>query len=445
MHNQIKLSIIISIIFIILFSNQVVYGARSNINNNEKLIYTQTNGQSGEIRPDEECLIDCDDIVTGQIKDGIPSINNPVFVGPEDPGAPDDDNEVIIGVYLDGNARAYPYSILNWHEIVNDKIGDQHFSVTYCPLTGSGILYHTEVIDNSELGTSGKLYENNLVFYDRISDSYWSQMLNQAIKGDKMGDRLNYSTAIETKWGTWKNLYPNTKVLSNEETGYSRQYDRYPYGNYLSDNSIYFRTTYNPDIPPYNLYHPKALTTILNIDNSVKLLPFDELEKTQVLNHDFQNQSLITIFNPDSRLSVTFSSVLTDGTQLKFSPAMTSNQNITETLGLPVFQDNLGTLWNFNGLSISGASMHRKLIQVPTYNAFWFAASTFFHNASIFANAELIQFDNYSIYVEKSSYVFSVDPKVQEEGFLDYPKIYFLVIPILLILYIRKKQKLVGR
>ncbi|MHA1970009.1 MAG: DUF3179 domain-containing (seleno)protein [Candidatus Hodarchaeales archaeon] len=140
-----------------------------------------------------ECLVPCGDIVSGgPPKDGIAAIETPIFIS-----ANEFENEFtaayldkifVLGLLVNGEPRAYPRDILNWHEIVNDDSHGNAFSVTFCPLTGSGILYNTTSISGSTLGTTGQLYENNLVFYDRISNTYWSQMLGLAITGEKMGD-----------------------------------------------------------------------------------------------------------------------------------------------------------------------------------------------------------------------------------------------------------------
>ncbi len=386
--------------------------------------------QLNQINPDQDdCFVPCNQIYSGQVKDGIPSIDNPTFISPED--STTHPREKVIGIVVGGEARAYPYDILNWHEIVNDVFDGVHVSVTYCPLTGSGILYHTEALNNAELGTSGFLYENNLVFYDRVTDTQFSQMGNVGIRGEQVGVEVSYSAAVETTWEAWQKLHPETVILS-EETGIERDYDRYPYGTYKSDRSIYFPSTFNQDVAPYNLYHEKTLTQILQIDEEVLLLPFPELEKLPILNHQFNNHDLLTLYEPDEALSLTYSATINDET-LEFNPYDDSSSSLTSdlTLGLPLVIDNTNTIWNYNGLAISGPLEGEQLTLIATYNAFWFAASTFNYDAKI------LGIDGDQIVTES----YDVTPELQEEGFISFSPFFLAGLLVLIIpLYIQRRK-----
>ena len=92
--------------------------------------------------------------------------------------------ELVVGIVIDGHARAYPHKILDWHEIINDKIGNTAFAITYCPLTGTALGWDRTVNGTeTTFGVSGLLYNTNLIPYDRLTGSYWSQMLSKSIRG----------------------------------------------------------------------------------------------------------------------------------------------------------------------------------------------------------------------------------------------------------------------
>ena len=127
----------------------------------------------------------------GPPKDGIPSVDNPVFVNAEDANFMSD-SDTVIGLDINGETKAYPLFILVWHEIVNDIVSDTPVSVTYCPLCYTNQVFE-RIIDGKtvEFGTSGKLYNSNLLMYDRLTESYWSQALGMAVKGELTGYELD--------------------------------------------------------------------------------------------------------------------------------------------------------------------------------------------------------------------------------------------------------------
>ena len=176
-----------------------------------------------------------DNIRTGAAKDGIPSIDDPVFQDADAADAFLDDNDRIIGVYINGEARAYPQRILVWHEIVNDTVGGEPLSVTYCPLTGTGLGFHRNGV---EFGVSGKLLNNNLVMYDRSTESRYPQILAAGISGPMAGEGLREFRTVFTEWGRWKKRHPDTRVLSTD-TGIMRNYQQDPYGDYNPISGYY--------------------------------------------------------------------------------------------------------------------------------------------------------------------------------------------------------------
>jgi hypothetical protein len=175
-----------------------------------------------------------DAIVSGGVpKDGIPSIDNPVFITADEARLGEDD--VVFGVANNGTAKAYPQDILVHHEIVNDQINGNNVSVTYYPLTGTAMGFHR---DNTTLGVSGKLVNSNLIIYDRATNSYFPQIMGEAISGERKGNQLDQFRVVWTTWKEWKQQHPTTKVLS-DDTGFLRDYESDPYGSYAPRNGYY--------------------------------------------------------------------------------------------------------------------------------------------------------------------------------------------------------------
>lgn len=175
----------------------------------------------------------------GPPKDGIPSIDEAKFVSVQDADFLKDD-EPGLAVEIDNTARFYPFQILVWHEIVNDTIGGKRVLVTYCPLCLSGIVFDPVVKgERVEFGTSGKLWNSNLVMYDRKTDSLWSQILGEAVVGEMTGTKLAVLPSDMIRFGDFRKKHPAGEVLSRD-TGATRFYGRDPYGDYYTTPGTYF-------------------------------------------------------------------------------------------------------------------------------------------------------------------------------------------------------------
>jgi len=214
----------------------------------------------------------------GPGKDGIPAIDNPAFVSASkasfleesDPG---------LGLTVNGESRFYPYRILVWHEIVNDTIAGEPVLVTYCPLCATGIVFERRVEGKAqEFGVSGRLWQSNLLMYNRAgqeaNESLWSQVLGEAVLGVNTGTKLPIVRSDIVRFGDWKSAHPSTTVLS-ENTGAARDYGRDPYGSYYTSESVSFGATFND-----TRLHPKALVHGIEIDGRYKAYHDDVLVGT---------------------------------------------------------------------------------------------------------------------------------------------------------------------
>lgn len=205
----------------------------------------------------------------GPPKDGIPPIDDPNFLSVKDANEFLKDEETGTGLCIGNDCRFYPYQILVWHEIVNDTVGSQPVLVTYCPLCLTGIVFERKLENQVvEFGTSGRLWKSNLVMYNRTDDpkkeSLWSQVLGEAIVGEFTGTQLKILPSDVIRYGGWKKLHPNTKVLS-KDTGTIRSYGYDPYGGYYTSNDVSFGASFND-----SRLHPKEFVLGIRINGKYK-------------------------------------------------------------------------------------------------------------------------------------------------------------------------------
>ena len=146
----------------------------------------------------------------GPPRDGIPAISDPKMIDAIEADYLADKDRVV-GLTLNGESRAYPIAILNWHEIVNDEIGNKRFAVTYCPLCGTAVVFDSSIDGKrTDFGVSGLLYNSDVLLYDRDTESLWSQIMSQSVSGVHVGKPLTRIPISHTSWGDWRNKNPNS-------------------------------------------------------------------------------------------------------------------------------------------------------------------------------------------------------------------------------------------
>lgn len=223
----------------------------------------------------EAAAIPVDEILHGgPPRDGIPALDAPKTVSAA--GAMLRAHERVIGLEVAGEARAYPLSILVYHELVNDTLGGMPVLVSYCPLCGTGVVFDRRLDGRVlQFGVSGLLYKSDLLMFDRESDSLWSQIAARAVTGPRSGARLRIVPSRMARWSDWLEDHPNTTVLSRR-TGHRRPYrsGSSPYGNY--DNST--RILFPVDVDQRR--HPKMPTLGLRFPNgTARAYPAEELAR----------------------------------------------------------------------------------------------------------------------------------------------------------------------
>lgn len=227
-----------------------------------------------------------DEILSGGPgKDGIPALTDPKFVPVN--GAKLKDEDLGIFVRLGGEERYYPFSIMVWHEIVNDTLGGRSIAVTFCPLCGSAIVFDRNVDGKIlDFAVSGFLFESNLLMYDRQTESFWSQVRGEAVVGSYTGTLLERIEMQRLSFGELKNKYPDAQVLS-ENTGYSRDYGLSPYGDYDENEDLYFPVSVDD-----RRFPAKEIMLIVPVEKTWAAFPWESLKKKGKASISVQSKEL---------------------------------------------------------------------------------------------------------------------------------------------------------
>lgn len=295
-------------------------------------------------------------------RDCIPNLTNPPLV---ERGSAElsylDDEDMVVGVKKGDTLIAFPHPVLDWHEVANMS----GYSISYCPLTGSAI----HVVDDRGFGVSGLLYNSNLIMYDKESGSYWPQMFLKAAAGKFRGDDLPLERMIETTWKTWRSLYPGTRALSSK-TGYSRNYQAYPYGSFKTDQSIYF-----PVRTRDSRLHPKERIMGIVAGAGAKAYVVGSMDSVSVIHDRVGNENYVIIGSAVDNFVVAYQ---TDRT-FELSAYDLDNGRI-------VLKDQeTGSEWNIFGEAVSGQLTGEKLGIGKSFVSFWFAWAAFYPETEIWS------------------------------------------------------------
>lgn len=316
---------------------------------------TQT---SGPWLIDENLILD-----GGPGKDGIPAINDPKFSSLNEVNFLSDD-DLILG-YRSGNIiRAYPHPVLDYHEIVNDDIGNESIALTYCPLTGTGIGWDREYNGNkTTFGVSGLLYNSNLMPYDRLTGSTWSQQRLDCVNGERISEKAKLFSFIETTWGSWKTAYPNAQIL-NTDTGVSRDYSRYPYGNYKTNNSnLIFPITKEDD----RLALKERVLGVI-ISDSEKAFDFADESGNILIKDQVAGQDISVISNKTLNYIVAFNGQDFELLEENEFPYIVINSEGTK----------------FDILGFPSDNSKQPLIKPTQFVGYWFSWATFYEDIELY-------------------------------------------------------------
>ena len=221
--------------------------------------------------------IDFEEIISGgPQKDGIPAIDNPQFKAVSvitDLG----DQEPVIALKINEEAKAYPLRILMWHEIANDEIGGVPVTVTYCPLCNAAVVFERRMNGKVlDFGVSGKLRHSDMVMYDRQTESWWQQFVGRGIVGVMTGAELKRLPARVIPFSAFKASYPEGKVLVAANPN-ARRYGENPYMKYdSSENPFLYRGRYDGPGQP--------LSYVVAVGKDAWLL--EDLRRVGVIEHD---------------------------------------------------------------------------------------------------------------------------------------------------------------
>jgi len=321
----------------------------------------------------------------GVMVDGIPALDDPKMIQAEvaDYLTPD---EPVFGIAINGDARAFPLRIMDWHEMANDIIGGLPVSLSYCTLCGAAIAYDGRA-SNGEVytfGSSGLLFRSNKLMYDRQTSTLWNQLTGEPVLGDLVGKDIEFSLlpVVLTSWKEWHDLHPETTVL-DLQTGFLRPYDPgAAYGSYFASDDTMF-----PVWQRSELLDTKAQIYAININGLPKAYPVEILAEEQVINDNIGDTSIVLITNSDNvtvagisrrdRRPVTY----TAGNAVRAYER--GKETFYRTIDAKTLLDADGRSWRLTEEALIGPD-GEHLKRISGHLAYWFGWYAFFPNTLVY-------------------------------------------------------------
>ena len=298
-----------------------------------------------------------EEIVWGGVGvDAIPSLDNPKLVAARDADylSPQD---LVFGVSIHGDSRAYPLRIMGWHEMLNDVIGGIPVALAYCTLCGAGIVFETRVDGRSApfvFGSSGLLYRSNKLMFDRETDSLWNQFTGEPVVGPLRGSgiRLKMHPVTVTSWGRWQTANPQTKVLSLK-TGYQRDYGSgVVYRDYFASPDLMFPALVRREHPVRRKDRVFGIRDV----GAAKAWPLDVFKDQAILNDRVGSRAVVLVGHGQTRTVRAY-----DRGQHRFDRV----DDFT-------LRDGSGTHWQLTEQALL-SNDGRRLARVPGHVSYWFA------------------------------------------------------------------------
>ena len=333
----------------------------------------------------------------GPGKDGIPAIDEPQFESIDDARPWVTGQGPVISLEIDGDARAYPLSVLTWHEIVNDTVGDEPVIVTFCPLCHTALVFERE-LDGTvhDFGVSGNLRLSDMVMYDRQTETWWQQATGLGIIGELTGAKLEFVPSQLISLDQFAEAYPDGQVLSRD-TGHRRDYGRNPYVGYdtIDQQPFLFAGVTDGRLSP-----KERVVTLGEQDSEAPVsIPYSELRQVGAVNLDFEDQPTVALWVPgvasaldrqyidegeDVGATGVFSAVV-DGQTLTFERDGDEDAPITDV--------ETGSRWDITGRAVEGPLEGATLEPVNHGDHFWFAWAAFVPQTDIWTTEGVLSLD----------------------------------------------------
>ena len=270
-----------------------------------------------------------------------------------------DNTKLVIGVAINGQAKAYPVEIIGYHHQVTDSIGGEPVMVTYCTVCRTGRVFSPFVNGKLEKFRLVGMDHFNAMFEDAETKSWWRQATGIAVAGQLKGTALKEMESEQLTLGAWIRKYPNTTILQPDPVFADQYKDLQGFDDGTIQSGLEKRDSASWQFKSW----------VIGVQNNghAKAYDWNELVKQRVINDTFQNTALVLVLENDNRSFHVWNRQVND--KLLHFTFDASSQTLKDTA--------TNSQWTMNGECVEGILKGSRLSAIQAYQEFWHSWRSF--------------------------------------------------------------------
>ena len=336
-------------------------------------------------------IIKLSDLTYATKKDAIPTLDFPAFITQKDKAFNFYELEPVIAITLGGETKAYPLSLLTMYELANDSIGGMQVMVTFCPACNAALVFNRKIKNAGkemllDFGVSGLLMHNDMVMYDRQTESWWEQLMGQSIAGELSNTQLEMLPALIISMKDYLDRFPEGKILSPEGLPSFIQANGHNVFHHLEhgkkmNKHFYIPEKVDPRLPPLER------VVDIHVYGHNRIYPFSTISEKKVIN-DIAGDSRVVVFYHGETVSVldedNLSKSKKTGSATAFNSTLDGTNYTFSASGNYFTDEQTGSTWDITGYCREGKLKGKQLWILPHSNHFAFAYLAFFPKTEIY-------------------------------------------------------------
>ncbi len=283
------------------------------------------------------------------------------------------DDEEVLGLTLNGVSRAYPARFIAWHHIVNDTLGGKPVTVTYCSVCNSGVAYDPVLDGKRRLFNVFGLFRGVMAMIDPSTETVWSHLVGEGLLGPDKGRTLTALPVVNTTWGEWKRLHPETTTPA-----WDARYRRY-YSHKVISGQDYLPPMFAPTLSGLrdDRLAPSALVLAVRVEGQARAYPYAALAgASDVVQETVGHTPLVAFYTPHPQTGAAFDRRLDDRT-LDFTRVPSAASLFTDR--------QTQSQWTVEGRGVAGPLAGRQLTRLVSLQAEWYGWSAYFPQTTVYA------------------------------------------------------------